>query len=101
MKRVLYESNFIFAVLLQIAFERDVRLLPYFSSVGHKLAVAFLAAQKSSPAHSLISRGSIMKMILFLQSYCKLLVGVSLGVHETAYPLGLRWRWRHKDYKDL
>ncbi len=42
-----------------------------------------------------------MKMILFLQNYCKLLVGVSLGFHETAYPLGVVWRWQHKDYKDL
>lgn len=42
-----------------------------------------------------------MKMILFLQSYCRLLVGVSLGTHETAYSLDVRWRWQHKDYKDL
>ena len=42
-----------------------------------------------------------MKVILFLQSYLKLLVGVSLGTRGTAYPLGVRWRWRHKDYKDL
>jgi len=57
MKRVLYEIDFIFAVLLQIAMERESRLLPYFSSVGHKLAVAFLAAQKSSPVYSLILKG--------------------------------------------
>jgi len=42
-----------------------------------------------------------MEMILFLQSYCKLLVGVSLGKRETAYPLSVKWRWRHKDYRDL
>jgi len=54
MKRFLYESDFIFAVLLQIATERESRLIPYFSSVGHKLAVALLDAQKSSPARSLI-----------------------------------------------
>ncbi|CAN5761082.1 hypothetical protein BH24ACI1_BH24ACI1_24970 [soil metagenome] len=36
-------------------------------------------------------------MILFLQNYCKLLVGVSLGIHQTAYPLGVRWRRWHKD----
>ncbi len=59
MRGFLYEGDFIFAVLLQIAVERESRLLPYFSSVGHKLAVAFLAAQESSPAHSLILRGSI------------------------------------------
>jgi len=59
MKRVLYEIDFIFAVLLQIAIERESRLLPYFSSVGHKLAVAFLAAQESSPTHSFILRGSL------------------------------------------
>jgi hypothetical protein len=65
------------------------------------LAVAFLAEQESSPAHSFILRGSRMKMLLFLQTYCKLLVGVSLGTRGTSYPLGLRWRWRHKNYKDL
>ncbi len=54
-----YESNFIFAVLLQIAIVRESRHLPHFSSAGYKLAVAFLAAQESSPAHSLILRGSI------------------------------------------
>ncbi len=59
MKGVLYESDFIFAVLLQTAIKRESRHLPYFSSVEHKLAVAFLAAQESSPAHSLILRGSI------------------------------------------
>ncbi len=58
MKRILYESDFIFTILQQIAIERDARLLPYFSPVEHQLAVAFLAAQKSSPAHSLILRGS-------------------------------------------
>ncbi len=42
-----------------------------------------------------------MKVILFLQNYCKLLVGVSLGTRDTPYPLGLRWRWRHKNYRDL
>jgi len=42
-----------------------------------------------------------MNVILFLQSYWELLVGVSLGTRETPYPLGVRWRWRHKDYKDL
>ena len=42
-----------------------------------------------------------MNMILFLQSYCTLLVGISLGTRETSYPLGVRWRWRHKKYKDL
>jgi hypothetical protein len=42
-----------------------------------------------------------MQIILFLQTYCRLLVGVSLGKRETAYPLGVRWRWRHKNYKHL
>jgi len=59
MKEFLYESDFIFALLLQIAFEREFRLLSYFISAGHKLAVAFLAAQESSPAHSFILRDSM------------------------------------------
>jgi hypothetical protein len=55
----LYESDFISALLLQIIVGRCARLLPYFLSIGYKLAVAFLAAQTSSPAHSFILRGSI------------------------------------------
>ena len=51
------QGNFIFTILLQIALECEFRTLPYFSSVGHKLAVAFLAAQKSSPVYSLILKG--------------------------------------------
>jgi hypothetical protein len=54
MKRILYEGDFVFAVLLQIAIERESRHLPYFSSVGRELAMAFLAAQESSPQHSFI-----------------------------------------------
>jgi hypothetical protein len=42
-----------------------------------------------------------MKMILFVPDYCKLLLGVMLGKRETPYPLGVRWRWRHKNYRDL
>jgi len=55
----LYESEFIFALLQQIAIKRVAQFLQYFSSVGHKLAIAFLAAQESSPAHSFILRVSI------------------------------------------
>jgi len=29
------------------------------------------------------------------------IVEVMLGTRETSYPLGVRWRWRHKKYKDL
>jgi hypothetical protein len=46
-------------------------------------------------------KGLAKRMILFLQNYCKLLVGVSLGTRETSYPLSIIWRWRHKKYKDL
>lgn len=42
-----------------------------------------------------------MKMILFSADYCKLLFSVLFGERETPYPLGVRWRWRHQDYKDL
>ncbi len=77
----MYESDFIFPVLLQIAIERESRLIPYFSSVRHQLAVAFLAAQESSPAHSLVLKGFQSRLVLFLRSYCKLSVGVSSSVH--------------------
>jgi len=36
-----------------------------------------------------------------IRRYFKLLIGVSLGTRGTSYPLGVRWRWRHKGYKDL
>jgi len=63
------------------------------------MAVAFLASQVSKSTNSLILEDLRVNVILFLQNYCKLLISVSLGKHETAYPLGLRWRWRHKGYK--
>ena len=59
MKGFLYESDFIFAVLLQIAIEREAWHSPYFSSIGHILALAFLAAKESRPAHSLTLGDSI------------------------------------------
>jgi len=101
MQWCLYESDFISLVFQQAVVHRFTWLLSHFISVRHKMAVAFLASQVSKSTYSLILGDSRVKIILFLQNYCKLLVGVSLGKHETAYPLGLRWRWRHKDYKNL
>jgi len=34
-----------------------------------------------------------MKVVSFLFYYSKLPVGVALGVHKTANPLGIKWRW--------
>ncbi|MGI9034738.1 MAG: hypothetical protein ACR2GD_01745 [Pyrinomonadaceae bacterium] len=42
-----------------------------------------------------------MQVILFSTNYYKLLLSVWLGKRLTPYPLGVIWRWRHKDYKDL
>lgn len=41
------------------------------------------------------------KMISFSADYCRLLLMVLLGKRETSYPLSVRWRWRHRNYKDL
>ena len=42
-----------------------------------------------------------MQVILFSADYCRLLFSVLLGTRETSYPLGVMWRWRHKNYIDL
>lgn len=42
-----------------------------------------------------------MKVILFSANYCKLLISVLCGKHETSYPLGIKWRWQHRKYFDL
>ncbi len=36
-----------------------------------------------------------MNVILFSLYYGKLRLGVRLGIHQTANPLDLKWRWNH------
>jgi exoribonuclease R len=97
----LYERDFIFDVLLQAAIKRFARHSPDRQSARLELALESLAIQISQARQSLIHKRLDIKMILFLQSYCKLLIGVSLGRRGTSYPLSILWRWRHKNYKDL
>jgi hypothetical protein len=74
-KRVLYEDDFIFDVLLQTAIERFARHSSDCQSVRFELALESLAIQISKAAPSLIfARGKFIKMILFLQNYCKLIM---------------------------
>ena len=40
-----------------------------------------------------------MKSISFLFYYSKLLLSVSLGVHHTANPLSVKWRWNFWKHK--
>ena len=40
-----------------------------------------------------------MNLILFSMYYCKLQLSVLLGIHKTANPLDLSWRWQHWKYK--
>jgi len=97
----LYERDFIFDGLLQIVVERSARHSQNSQSAQPELVLESLAIQISQARQSFILKGSVLKMILFLQSYVKLLVGVSLGTYGTSYPLSILWRWRHKNYKDL
>lgn len=102
-KDFISEGDFLFTVFLQDADGRQARHSANFSSARLLLALEVLAlpsAKNSAQSRfSRIDKG--IKMILFLQGYCKLLVGVLFGGYETAYPLGLRWRWRHKNYRNL
>lgn len=36
-----------------------------------------------------------MQVVLFSLYYCKLRLGAMLGVHRTANPLNLNWRWNY------
>lgn len=40
-------------------------------------------------------KGFRMKVILFSIYYCKLQLSVLLGIHQTANPLSLNWRWKY------
>jgi len=48
--RYLYADHFIFDVLLQASFKGRIRHLPDLPAARYKVAMAFLAAQASSPA---------------------------------------------------
>lgn len=41
-----------------------------------------------------------MSVILFSLYYCKLLLSVLVGFHQTTNPLNLIWRWNHWQYKN-
>jgi hypothetical protein len=58
----------------------------------HKEAVLLFTTQ---PLFELKWRGFCMKVISFSLYYCKLQVGILLGLYKTAYPLSLNWRWNH------
>ncbi|MGC2237637.1 MAG: hypothetical protein WA584_15855 [Pyrinomonadaceae bacterium] len=42
-----------------------------------------------------------MKLVLFTFYYCKLLISVLFGISQTFEPLGLRWRWRYWNDRQL
>jgi hypothetical protein len=55
------------------------------------------AAQRAATEIDDLNRGDakrcLMKKISFLFYYAKLLLSVACGVHRTANPLGVKWRW--------
>ncbi len=40
-----------------------------------------------------------MEKLLFLLYYCKLRLSLLIGLHQTANPLNIKWRWRNWQYR--
>jgi hypothetical protein len=58
-----------------------------------RLAGLRLIASPQSRANQSIQK--ILAPLTFAAYYIRLRVAVAIGLHHTAFPLGVVWRWRH------